>query len=62
MVSWAVPFAVSVLLFGVRETNRALFESLITVLGVSIAVSGALYYFRGRINPMVKQGVILGFA
>jgi hypothetical protein len=46
VVLWLVPFAVAFLMFGVRQDNRALFESLITVVGVLSAVVAALAYFR----------------
>jgi hypothetical protein len=59
---WAVPFAVSFVLFGVRESNRPLFESLITVLGVALAIIGTLYYFRDNRTPDLRQGVVLGLA
>jgi len=59
---WALPFVLSFVLFGVRESNRALFESLITVVGVSLAVIAALYFFRDNIAPNLRQGLALGFA
>jgi uncharacterized membrane protein YbhN (UPF0104 family) len=59
---WGVPFAASFVLFGVRQSNRPLFESLITVIGVALAVIGALYYFRDNRSPDLRQGAILGFA
>lgn len=59
---WAVPFALSFVLFGVRENNRALFESLITVAGVAIAVIASLAYFRDNKFPDLRQGLLLGFA
>lgn len=58
---WAVPFVFSFVLFGIRESNRALFESLIAVLGVALAVIGALSYFRDNRTPDLRQGVVLGF-
>lgn len=59
---WAVLFVFSFVLFGIRESNRALFESLIRVLGVALAVIGALYYFRGNRTPDLWQGAMLGVA
>lgn len=43
---WAIPFLVASLIFGIRSGNRALFESIITVVGVWSAVIGGLLYFR----------------
>ena len=59
---WAAPFAVSFALFGLRQSNRPLFESLITVLGVGFAVIAALRFFRDVRSPDLRQGVVLGFA
>ena len=57
---WFVPFAVSFFLFAVREGDRALFESLITVVGVASAVTGAVLYFRDVEKSDVKVGLLLG--
>lgn len=59
---WALPFALSVVLFGIRDANRALFESLITVIGVALAVAAAFYYFRDNRAPGAMIGLGLGFA
>ena len=59
---WALPFAVSFVLFGIRETNRALFESMITVVGVTLAVAAAVYYFRDSRAPGLREGLATGFA
>lgn len=59
---WALPFVISVFLFSVRESNRALFESLITVVGVAVAVAAALFYFRDSRTTDLRQGATLGFA
>lgn len=58
---WAAPFVVSCLMFSVRQSNRPLFESLITVIGVAGAVTGALLYFRDERSPTPQQGIALGF-
>jgi len=57
---WAIPFALSFVLFGIHESNRALFESLITVVGVTSAVLAALYYFRDARGVNLSQGLLLG--
>ena len=62
IVLWAIPFAVSFLLFPVREANRPLFESLIVVVGVTLAVMAALRYFRETKTVNVGSGLTLGFA
>ena len=57
---WFVPFAVSFVLFSIRESDRALFESLITVVGVASAVTGAVLYFRDVEKSDMKVGLLLG--
>jgi hypothetical protein len=61
IVLWAVPFLLSFLLFRLHESNRPLFESLITVTGVAVAVAGALLYFRDSAATGPRQGLMLGF-
>lgn len=57
---WLVPFAVSFLIFGLRQDNRALFESLITVVGVLSAVVAAVSYFRHWRAAGASDGVVVG--
>jgi hypothetical protein len=57
---WLVPFAVAFLLFGIRQDNRALFESLITVIGVLSAVLAALAFFRHIQRVSWTIGLVLG--
>lgn len=61
VVLWLVPFAVAFVLFGVRETNRALFESLITVIGVACAVAASLLFFRSEKHVSTATGIAVGF-
>jgi hypothetical protein len=62
VVLWLVPFVIATLLFTVREHNRALFESLITVIGVASAVGGSLLFFRKVPNADLGPGLIVGIA
>jgi hypothetical protein len=57
---WFAPFALSFAMFGLREGNRALFESLIVVVGVGAAVAAALLYFRDAARPGASAGLLLG--
>jgi ABC-type amino acid transport system permease subunit len=59
---WALPFLASVVLFAVRESNRPLFESMITVVGVILAVVASLYYFRDAKGTDLLSGLVLGTA
>jgi hypothetical protein len=57
-----VPFFVSVVLFGVRQSNRALFESLITVTSIACAVAASLLFFRNIREAGLVPGLKVGFA
>jgi hypothetical protein len=57
---WSLPFVLSFMLFPIREANRPLFESLITVIGVLIAVTAAVLYFRDSKRFDISSGIILG--
>ncbi|MEZ5802013.1 MAG: hypothetical protein R3E51_00965 [Rhizobiaceae bacterium] len=57
---WSLPFVLSFMLFPIREANRPLFESLITVIGVLIAVTAAVLYFRYSKRFDISSGIILG--
>lgn len=58
---WLVPFVLAFFLFGIRESNRALFESLITVVGVWSAVAASVLYFRDAARPGMAVGLQVGF-
>lgn len=62
IVLWLVPFLVAFALFTVRESNRPLFESLITVLGVACAVAASLLFFRNVREIGLGSGLAVGFA
>lgn len=60
LIVWFVPFAVAFALFGIHDSNRPLFESLMTVTGVVTEVGVALLYFRGGSRPSAGDGLALG--
>lgn len=62
VVLWLVPFTIAFILFGVREADRALFESLMTVTGVVSEVVLAVLYFRRAGRASIGQGLAVGFA
>ena len=61
-ILWLVPFLVAFVLFGVRQSNRALFESLITVIGVACAVAVSLLSFGIFGRPGLVPGLEAGVA
>lgn len=58
---WAIPFVASFAIFPLRESNRPLFESLIGVIVVVVAVAAALRYFRRDERADLAGGAALGF-
>jgi hypothetical protein len=62
IILWLVPFFVSVVLFGVRQSNRALFDSLITVTSIARAVAAWLFFFRNIREAGLVPGLEVGFA
>jgi len=57
---WLIPFIVAFLIFPIRESNRALFESIMPVV-ITISVAFFAYqYFKKLDNNFVKEGVMLG--
>lgn len=62
IVLWLAPFAVAFALFGVRQDNRPLFESLITVIGVGCAVAASVHFFRNVQETGLAPGLGVGIA
>ena len=57
---WLVPFAVAILIFPIRISQPALFESIMPVV---LTVCGVLFsnlYFRKVERDFLKEGVMLG--
>lgn len=62
MVLWAIPFAVALAIFMLREANRPLFESIMAVTVAAVCLALALHYFRKIEAPTLAHGVVLGVA
>lgn len=57
---WLSAFVIAFLIFPIRESWRALFESIMPVV-VTLATAGfAVLYFRRVNGAYVKEGIILG--
>jgi hypothetical protein len=57
---WIIVFAVAMAIFPIRNSNRALFESIMPVaLTICVVIFGNLY-FRKLETSFVKEGVTLG--
>ena len=57
---WLIPFITAVLIFRIHESNRPLFESIMAVVIVAVAVFFTGKYFRHVEKYFVKEGVQLG--
>ncbi|MEE9490911.1 MAG: hypothetical protein V3V80_01240 [Dehalococcoidia bacterium] len=57
---WLIPFVVSILIFPIRESQRALFESIMPVVVTVCAVLFSTRYFRKLEAGFLKEGVLLG--
>ena len=59
LLSWAIPFAVSVAAFPLKRVNAPLFEAVMTLVLVMTAGVLLRSYFRGR-RSAVGEAVVVG--
>ncbi|MDY6964723.1 MAG: hypothetical protein SVM80_01960 [Halobacteriota archaeon] len=57
---WLIPFIVSVLIYPIHDTNRALFESIMPLTGTASLVLLLVLYFGKVQSDFLKEGVIVG--
>jgi hypothetical protein len=57
---WAIPFVVAFLIFPLRESWRALFESIMPVVVTLATVSFGVVYFKKVESGFLKEGVVVG--
>jgi hypothetical protein len=57
---WLVPFVVAFLIFPLRESSRALFESIMPVAVASATVVLGVVYMARVSQGIVREGVLLG--
>jgi hypothetical protein len=57
---WLVPFVTGFLVYPVRTSNRALFESIMPVAVTVSVVLFAYLYFKGGTRGAVREGTLLG--
>jgi len=60
LLSWLLPFAVSFVIFPLKQNNYFLFESLMSVLITISVVWFAKVYFSKNKEVPIKDGVLLG--
>ena len=57
---WLIPFTISILIFPLRTSNRALFESIMPVVVTLCAVVFSILYFRKLEEGFIREGILLG--
>ena len=57
---WLIPFVVAILIFPIRTSSRALFESIMPVVLTACVVLFLNLYFRRLEAGFLKEGTMLG--
>ncbi|GMQ81544.1 MAG: hypothetical protein BMS9Abin05_0976 [Rhodothermia bacterium] len=57
---WLVPFVVAVIFFGLHESSRPLFESIMAVTVTGTAVAFGLLYMKSADSEFVRESIRLG--
>ncbi len=56
---WILPFLASVLIFPLKKTDPAFFQSSLGVISMTLAVLFTVHYFR-KTKGSLKEGIFLG--
>lgn len=59
---WLVPFAVSFIIFPLKNTMRPLFESLMPLILTIVVITLCYYYLKSINANFAKEGIIIGLA
>lgn len=59
---WLVPFAVSFIIFPLKNTMRPLFESLMPLILTIVVITLCYYYLKSINANFAKEGIIIGWA
>ena len=57
---WLIPFVVSFIIFPLRDSNRALFESIMPVVLTIIVITFSIIYLKNMDKISVIDGIIAG--
>jgi len=57
---WLIPFLVSLVVFPLKESNRALFESIMPLVLTIVAIKLSYYYLRKIRTGYLKEGLMIG--
>ncbi len=56
---WLIPFITSIVIFPLKKTDPAFFQSVLGVLSISLAVILTVFYFR-KTQGNLREGIFLG--
>ncbi len=56
---WLIPFLASVVIFPLKKTDPAFFQSLLGVLSMTLVIILTVHYFR-KTQGSLKEGIFLG--
>ncbi len=56
---WIIPFLASVLIFPLKKSDPAFFQSILGVISITLAVVLTIHYFK-RAQGSLKEGIFLG--
>ncbi len=57
---WLIPFIVSILIFPIHDSNRALFESIMPVTITIVVLFFSMLYFKKLEDDYLNEGIIMG--
>ena len=57
---WLIPFIVSVLIFPIHDSNRALFESIMPVTITIVVLFFSMLYFGKLEKDYLNEGIMMG--
>jgi hypothetical protein len=60
LLTWLIPFVVSIVIFPIRETERPLFESIMPVVVTLCTVVFSVLYLRKVTSAFLKEGILIG--
>jgi hypothetical protein len=56
---WIIPFLASVVIFPLKKTDPAFFQSSLGVISMALVVLLTVHYFR-KVQGSLKEGILLG--
>jgi len=57
---WLIPFMVSILIFPIHDSSRALFESIMPVTLTIVVLFFSMLYFRKLEDDYLNEGIMMG--